>query len=173
MISHPAQPDPIDTLLEKISKQAELENQHLATFIQRSLARIIDTAIVFAVAYGAQLLFVRFVKSDSPYNVDFIVKSVEQAMPAFALIVWVIIYSPVLESTGGTLGKRLMNIRLIDLNTRKVPQFRMCMARTWVYMIFIVLAGIPAILSCLAFFISDYRQTWHDKVTNMICVKKN
>jgi uncharacterized RDD family membrane protein YckC len=172
MISHPAQPDPIDTLLEKISKEAEHEEkQTLAGFIPRAIARIVDTAIVFAFAYGAQLFFVQFVRSDNTYNVEFIVKSVEQAMPAFALILWVIIYSPLMESTGGTIGKRLMRIHLVDLNSRELPLFRMCMARSWIYLILIVLAGVPAILSCLAFFVSDYHQTWHDKLTNMICVK--
>ena len=173
MISQPKQPDPIDSLLEKISREAEQEEkQQLATFLQRSVARIIDTAIVFGVAYAVQLLFVKFVRSDNTYNVDFIVKSVEQAMPAFALITWVLVYSPLMESTGGTVGKRLMRIQLVDLNTRELPQFRFCMARTWIYLIFIVLAVVPAILSCLAYFVSDYHQTWHDKLTNMICVKK-
>jgi len=173
MISRPKEPDPIDTLLEKISKEAEQEEkQQLATFLQRAIARTVDTAIVFGVAYAAQLLFVRFVKSDNTYNVDFIVKSVEQAMPAFALMLWVIIYSPLMESTGGTVGKRLMRIQLVDLNTRTTPLFRMCMARSWIYLVLVTIAVIPAVLSCLAFFVSDYHQTWHDKLTNMICVKK-
>jgi hypothetical protein len=114
MISHPAQPDPIDKLLEKISKEAEHEEkQKLASFFQRAIARTVDTAIVFAIGYGAQLLFVQFVKSDNSFNVDFIVKSVKEAMPAFSLIVWVLVYSPVMESTGGTVGKRLMRIQLV------------------------------------------------------------
>jgi uncharacterized RDD family membrane protein YckC len=104
--------------------------------------------------------------------VDFIVKSVEQAMPAFALMFWVIIYSPLMEATGGTVGKRLMRIQLVDLNSRTTPLFRMCMARSWIYLVLVTIAVIPAILSCLAFFVSDYHQTWHDKLTNMICVKK-
>ena len=173
MISRPKEPDPIDKLLEKISKEADQEEkQQLATFLQRSVARIIDTALVFGVAYAAQLLFVKFVRSDNTYNVDFIVKSIEQAMPAFALMFWVIIYSPLMESTGGTVGKRLMGIQLVDLNSRTTPIFRMCMARSWIYLVLVTIAVIPAVLSCLAFFVSDYHQTWHDKLTNMICVKK-
>ena len=190
MISKPKENDPIETLLEKISKEAEQEEkQRLATFLQRSVARVIDTAVVVGVAYGAQLLFVKFAKSDNTYNVAFLVKSIEQAMPAFALIVWAMVYSPVMESMGGTLGKRLMRIQLVDLNTRTLPQFRYCMARSWIYLVFVVLSFFPvtlstspfsfvligfgpAVLSCLAFFISDYHQTWHDKLTNMICVKK-
>src|SRR4030095_2823795 len=111
MISQPTQPDPIDQLLEKISREVKWEEeQRLATFLQRAVARTIDTAIIFGVAYGAQLIAVYFIKRGAPYNVDFIVKSVQQAMPAFALMLWVLLYSPVLESTGGTIGKRIMRI---------------------------------------------------------------
>ncbi len=174
MISNHPQPDPIDELLEKISRESVREEiPALASFPQRVISRIIDTAIVFAIAYVVEFFFIQYVRSDNTYNVAFIVSSIEQAMPAFALMIWVLIYSPVLESTGGTAGKRLMRIQLVDLNTRSNPHFRMCMARSWIYMIFIVLAGIPAILSCLAFFVSDFHQTWHDKLTGMICIKKS
>jgi len=173
MISQPAKPDAIDQLLDRISKEAEIEEkQRLATFIQRAVARTVDTAIVVAVAYGAQLLFDRYIRDNNSINVEYIVNGVNEAMPAFALIFWVIIYSPILESTGGTLGKRLVGIQLVDLNTRVTPTFRMCTARAWIYLVLAALLVVPAILSCLAFFISDYRQTWHDKLTNMICVKK-
>jgi len=173
MISQPAKPDPIDQLLDKISLEAELDDKNrLATFLQRAIARTVDTAIVFAVAYGAQILFDRYVRANNTINVDFIVNSMNQSMPAFALIFWVIIYSPVLEATGGTLGKRLVRINLVDLKTGSSPTFRMCTARAWIYLVLVALLVVPAILSCLAFFISDYHQTWHDKLTDMICVKK-
>ncbi|MEO6167192.1 MAG: RDD family protein [Chitinophagales bacterium] len=172
MISKSAQPDPIEQLLEKISKEVKREEEQLlASFMQRAIARTIDTAIIVGVVYGFQALVIYLITRDNPYNVDFIIKSVQQAMPAFALMLWVLMYSPVMESTGGTVGKRIMRIHLVDLNTRQVPVFRMCAARSWIYLILVVLAGVPAILSCLAFFISDYHQTWHDKLTNMICVK--
>lgn len=173
MISQPAKPDPIDVLLDKISHDAELEqSQKLATFFQRAVARVIDTTAVIGIAYGAQLYFDQYIRTHNTMNIDYIVKSANQAMPAFALIFWVIVYSPVLEGTGGTIGKRLMRIQLVDLNTRVIPPFRMCTARAWIYLVFVVLLFVPAILSCLAFFVSDYHQTWHDKLTNMICVKK-
>lgn len=172
MVSKSAQPDPIEQLLSKISEEVKREEEQLlATFFQRAIARIIDTAIVFGASFGLQEMAIYFINADNPYNVAFIVSSVKQAMPAFALMMWVLLYSPVLESLGGTIGKRIMRIRLVDLSTRQVPYFRMCAARSWIYLIFVVLAGIPAILSCLAYFVSDYHQTWHDKLTNMICVK--
>jgi uncharacterized RDD family membrane protein YckC len=83
------------------------EEQKLASFLQRAIARTIDTAIIFGIAYALQLIAVWFIKRDNPNNVDFIIKSVGQAMPAFALMLWVLLYSPVMESTGGTVGKRI------------------------------------------------------------------
>ncbi len=172
MVSQSAQPDPIEQLLNKISQEVKREEQQLlATFFQRAMARIIDTILIVGTSYGLQELAIYFIKADNPYNLTFIITSVRQAMPAFALMLWVLLYSPVLESLGGTIGKRIMRIRLVDLSTRQIPYFRMCAARSWIYLIFVVLAGIPAILSCLAYFVSDYHQTWHDKLTNMICVK--
>lgn len=172
MISQSAQPDPIDQLLTKISNDVKREEaQKLASFLQRAIARTIDTAIIVGVAYGLQELAIKLITDDNPYNVEFITGSLRQVTPAFALMLWVLLYSPVMESTGGTIGKRIMRIRLVDLNSKQLPMFRMCAARSWIYLIFVVLAGLPALLSCLAFFISDYHQTWHDKLTNMICVK--
>ncbi|MCY7409287.1 MAG: RDD family protein [Chitinophagales bacterium] len=186
MISKPAQPDHIDQLLNKYLLEAEIQEQQLATFLQRAIARFVDTAIVLAVSYGVQQLFVSFIIKDNSYNIAFLTKSVEQAMPAFALILWALIYSPLLEGYGGTIGKRLMRIQLVDLKTRKIPDFRMCTARSWIYLVFVILSFVPAtvkglevlaiigpaVLSCLAFFVSDYHQTWHDKITGIICVKK-
>ncbi|MBA3647942.1 MAG: RDD family protein [Chitinophagales bacterium] len=172
MISQPTQPDPIDKLLEKIVREAEAEQRQLATFTQRAIARTVDTLMVFGTAYLFEAIAIYFIKQSKPFNEDFIIKSVQQAMPALALMLWVMLYSPIMESTGGTLGKRLVRIKLIDATTSEMPPFRMCAARAWVYMIFVILAGVPAVLSCLAFFVSDHHQTWHDKIANMVCVKK-
>lgn len=159
MIQQPTQPDPIDALLDKIAREADADELRYASFIQRVMARIVDTAVVLMIAYGLGLIFLRFVRNNNDYNVDYISKSIQQALPALALMIWVLLYSPIMESTGGTLGKRLVGIKLVDLSSNELPVFRMCMARTWVYMIFVVLAGIPAVLSCLAYFVSDHKQT--------------
>lgn len=162
----------VDRLLQRIGWQTVAEDeQNLATFVQRAIARLVDTAVVFAVAYAARELFIYFIRQGNVVNELYVITSIKQAMPALALILWVIVYSPVMESTGGTLGKRLVGIRLVELKTGRLPAFRVAAARAWIYLIFVVLLFAPAILSCLAFFISDYRQTWHDKLTGLICVK--
>src|SRR5215813_606205 len=102
MISQPTQPDPIDQLLDKIVREAAAEQRELATFFQRAVARLIDTGIVLGLAYAIELVGVYFIRQNKPLNEDYIIKSVQQAMPALALMLWVLLYSPVMESTGGT-----------------------------------------------------------------------
>jgi len=171
MIQKPIQPDPIDKLLQKIANEADVE-QRYASFLQRCAARIVDTTIVLAIAYTLGWYFIYLIGDTNQLNEDYIIESVKKSLPALALMIWVLIYSPLLESTGGTLGKRLVRIKLVDAASDETPAFRMCMARSWIYMVFIVLAVVPSVLSCLAYFVSDQKQTWHDKLTNMICLKK-
>jgi uncharacterized RDD family membrane protein YckC len=75
-----------------------------------------------------------------------------------------------LESTGGTVGKRILGIQLVSEKTYHLPAFRFCFGRTWLYLVFVVLAVIPSILACLAVLISDKKQAWHDKMTGMVCI---
>jgi uncharacterized RDD family membrane protein YckC len=167
-------PDPIDKLLNRIIKEAEMEaNFQYASFVQRLIARLIDTAIVLSLSFIIQQSAVSFIKSDNLYNVEFILRSLDQAVPALAIMIWVLVYSPVMESTGGTLGKRIVGIQLLSEQTLQVPAFRFCFGRTWLYLVFIVLALIPSIVSGLAVLFSDKKQAWHDKMTGMVCVVKS
>jgi uncharacterized RDD family membrane protein YckC len=166
-------PDPIDKLLSRILKEAEFEsNIRYASFGQRLTARLIDTAILLSLAFLIEQMAVLFIKSDNLYNVEFILRSLDQAVPALAIMIWVLVYSPVMESTGGTIGKRIVGIRLLNENNFDIPAFRYCFGRTWLYLVFFVLAVVPSILSGLAVLFSDKKQAWHDKLTGMICVQK-
>jgi hypothetical protein len=70
MVSKSAQPDPIEQLLSKISQEVKREEEQLlATFFQRAIARIIDTAIVFGTSFGLQEMAIYFINADNPYNV--------------------------------------------------------------------------------------------------------
>lgn len=164
----------IDKLLEKIVREAEKEDANLiyASFIQRAAARLVDTAVVFAVAYGMQLWFDHWVVASKTFNAAYLAHSMNQAMPAFAVIFWAVIYSPILEGTGGSLGKRLLRIQLRDEKTNEQPAFRNCFARSILYMLLILLILAPAVFSCLAVLFTDKKQTWHDLLTGMVCVRR-
>ena len=162
--------DPIDQLLEKIVREADKPEINYATFLQRVFARLIDTIILLSISYACWLACIGYVKNDIGYDSAFVIKSMQWTIPAFALVLWSLFYSPVMEATGGTIRKRIMRIKLVDPATMKTPYFRDCVARSIIYLIFVVLL-IAAVLSCLAIFISDEKQTWHDKLSGLICIK--
>jgi uncharacterized RDD family membrane protein YckC len=162
----------VENLLAQIMADSEMRQPAYATFWQRAAARIIDTAIIAGIVWFIQYWAIDFIRSDQNQNEAFILLRVKQAMPAFGLIIWFLLYSPILESLGGTVGKRILRIQLVDEKTMSVPAFRLCSARSWLYMVFVVLLILPAIASCLAVFISPKKQTWHDQIVNVICIQK-
>jgi len=83
-----------------------------------------------------------------------------------------LLYSPLMEATGGTVGKRLAGIRLVDDKTLETPDFRYCMARTWIYLVLFVLAILPSVISCLAVLVTHKRQAWHDKLSGTVVIKR-
>jgi uncharacterized RDD family membrane protein YckC len=172
-LRRPAQPDPLDQLLNRFLREADLETKgKYASFWLRVVARLVDTAIVLAVAYAIYYSFVGVIREDNTINADYIINNLKQAVPALALMIWVLVYSPIMEATGGTIGKRIVGIKLVDEKTLQTPDFRYCMARTWVYLVLVVLAVIPAVIACLAVFVSPKRQAWHDRLTGMVAIKR-
>ena len=196
MITPSTQPDPIDKLLTKIMKEAEQELQPMkyASFFQRTIARLVDMAIVTALAMGIAYLAFNFIRKDTPQEATYIIDGLKQALPAFGIMLWVLLYSPIMESTGGTVGKRIMGIKMVSDVTiykktsvtrfggqeifsydssshkNKNPRFLNCFFRAWVYLVFIMLLVLPAIASCLFVLFNDKKMAFHDKMFNMICV---
>lgn len=192
--------DAIDELLNRVAIEAEAEYApNYATFFQRAIARTVDTALMFGLAYGFQKLMMGFIISDNNINLGFVIDSVKEATPAFALMIYSMIYSPIMEATGGTVGKRLVRIKLVEAGKPNMAPFRNYMSRSVIYLLFVVLSApflmtletlfkeptlthiltsaiaicfAPSFVSCLAFFISNHHQTWHDKISNVMCVKK-
>lgn len=164
--------DPIDKLLERIVKEADEPIPNYATFLQRVFARLIDTAIVLGISFAVFQSSKNFIKNDTGFESDFVIAQLSNFVYAFALILWSLFYSPLLEATGGTLGKRIMRIKIVDPKNLQTPQFRNCMTRSIIYLVLFALIVVPSILSCLAIFISDEKQTWHDKLGDVICVKR-
>lgn len=166
-------PDPLDQLLNRIYREADLEARGAyASFLLRVAARAVDTALMVGLAYGIYYSLVGFIMTDNPTNGQYIADRLKEAVPALALMMWVLVYSPIMEATGGTVGKRIVGIRLVDEKTLVTPAFRYCMARTWVYLVLFVLAIVPSVISCLAVLVTPKRQTWHDKLTGMVAIKR-
>lgn len=173
MITPSTQPDPIDKLLKKIMKETEQELQPVkfASFVQRVVARLVDMSLITGITLGIGYLAFSFIRKDTPESAAYIIDGLKQALPAFGIMIWVTLYSPLMESTGGTIGKRLMGIKMVNDNMEyKKPRFLTCAARAWVYLVFIMLLIIPAIASCIFVLFNDKKMTFHDKMFNMVCV---
>lgn len=173
MITPSTQPDPIDKLLTKNMKEAEKELQPIkyASFFQRTIARLIDMSIVAGLAIGTAYLAFNFIRQNTPEDAAYIIDGLKQALPAFGIMLWVTLYSPLMESTGGTIGKRIMGIKMVNDDVEhKSPRFLTCAARAWVYLVFIMLLIIPAIASCIFVLFNEKKMTFHDKMFNMVCV---
>jgi len=166
-------PDPLDQLLSRIYREADLEARGAyANVWLRTAARAVDTALMVGLAYGIYYAFEGFILRNNPDNGRYIVDNLKDAVPALALMIWVLVYSPLMEATGGTLGKRLVGIKLVDEKTLATPDFRYCMARTWVYLVLFCLAIVPSVVACLAVLVTPKRQAWHDKLTGMVAIKR-
>ncbi len=173
MITPSTQPDPIDKLLKEIMEETEQELQQVkfASFFQRVVARLVDMSLITGITLGIGYLAFSFIRKDTPESAAYIIDGLKQALPAFGIMIWVTLYSPLMESTGGTIGKRLMGIKMVNDNMEyKKPRFLTCAARAWVYLVFIMLLIIPAIASCIFVLFNDKKMTFHDKMFNMVCV---
>ena len=173
MIAPSKHPDFIDKLLTKIMNEAEQESKPViyASFTQRVIARLIDMAIITGVTVVVGYLAFNFIRKDTPQEAAFIINGLTQALPAFGIMLWVTLYSPIMESTGGTIGKRIAGIKMVnDDSERKNVRFLTCAARAWVYLVFIMLLLLPAIASCVFVLFNDKKMAFHDKMFNMVCV---
>jgi uncharacterized RDD family membrane protein YckC len=144
-----------------------MENQELkfASFGQRVLARVIDVIIVFSVARLLASIFVfTFILDSNEFEFypereirDIFSRYIFSFSHAFRGLIFCFIYQPILEARGGTLGKKLVGLRTINLNTGKAPSIGNSYARS-------------AFLSGLAVLWSNKKQTWHDSLTNIAVV---
>ncbi len=174
MITPLTQSDSIDKLLTKIMTEVEQELHPIkyASFFQRTIARLVDMSIVTGIAVGASYIAFNFIRQDTPESAVYIIDGLKQALPAFGIMLWVTLYSPIMESTGGTIGKRIIRVKIVnDDAEHKNPRFLTCAARAWVYLVFIMLLVVPAIASCIFVLFNDKKMTFHDKMFNMVCVR--
>ncbi len=141
-----------------------MENQELkfASFGQRLLARLIDSIIVGLIAGVLAFIF----GSNAP-DPEQAIDALDRAL---GMLIFCFIYQPILETKGGTWGKKIVGLRTINLNTVKAPTIGNSYGRSALYFLFILLLVIPAFLSVLAVLWTKKKQTWHDSLTNIAVV---
>jgi len=139
-------------------------NFEFASFGQRLGARFIDILISGIVAllliYNIPVLEALIDGSSFPY-------ASRLANVAF----FCFLYQPIFEATGGTIGKRIMGLRTINLMTGEAPSLSNSYSRSSLYFLFVIFLVIPAVVSGFAVLSSKKNQTWHDALTNIVVIK--
>lgn len=79
-----------------------------------------------------------------------------------------LVYAGVFEGSAwqGTIGKRLLRLRVTGLDGRRVSP-----RRAFTRNISKMLSIVPAFVGCLAAFWNDQRQTWHDRLAKTLVLR--
>lgn len=137
----------------------EALNFQFASFGQRLLARFID-GILVAIAST----FLAYLIGKDPGSIDTFARG-----GGPWLFFW--LYQPILEASGGTIGKRLVGIRPINLSTGTTPSLSNCYGRSLFSFLLLILLVLPAFIGCLAVLWNRNKQAWHDSVSNIGVIK--
>ena len=91
-----------------------------ANFGDRFIARFIDTLLTGIVGY---LIISNRIDSTNPILIPTLI-----LVPGF--FIYHLLYSPIMESLGGTFGKKIAKIRTINIQTNKAPSIGQTFMRT-------------------------------------------
>ena len=146
-----------------------METVTYASFTQRVFARLIDMVFVGAITFGVYLLMKNTIGANNENEA--LLQNMTYLVETSSVIIFCMIYYPVLEAFGGTIGKRIVGIKPLDEFTLQSPSLANCLGRGIIYMVFLALMVVPSIASCLGILWSPKQQTWHDKIAGVVVVK--
>lgn len=130
-----------------------------AGFWRRTLAVLIDGALVLGVIAAATLLFESPTSSDAPALPAPGVLLAELALPAAAVVAcW--------RTWGATPGKMVVGARIVDERTHARPSVSQCLVRVAGY----IPAGLVFGLGFLAVAADRHKQGWHDRMARTIVI---
>ncbi|WP_432712389.1 RDD family protein [Pedobacter sp.] len=135
--------------------------QYFASFDQRLLAAAIDFFLIVLAYLGVMLLFFIVVTDQTERITLFVTFSP-------LLIVAKFIYSSLAEASSkqGTLGKRLLSIRVTDLMGNRIS-----IGHSFLRNAAKILSVIPFFFGYLYSFLNKKQQTWHDIAANTLVIK--
>lgn len=122
-----------------------------AGFGIRLAATLFDIFLLFAFVYGP--LMVMFGK-----NLGLLELLVDLALIVFTVWMW--------QTRGGTPGKLLLGLRVVDAATLRPLSTRQAVGRYFAYL----LSSIPLCLGFLWIFFDPRHQAWHDKLSGSLVV---
>ena len=135
--------------------------QYFASFDQRLLASVIDFFFIFLAYLGVMLICFLFVTEKMERVMLFAAFS-----PSIILLKYV--YGSLAEAskTQGTIGKKLLNIKVTDLNGNRIS-----LGRSFLRNCAKVLSVIPVFFGYLYSFLNKKQQCWHDIAANTLVIK--
>lgn len=137
------------------------EPQYFASFDQRLLASVIDYFILLLVYIFLLLLGFVFIEGKEER-----IMAGMLMLPLIPVLKW--IYGVIAESSAGqgTIGKRLLNIKVTDMKGRKIS-FAMALTRNTAKL----LSVLPLFFGYLYSFLNKKQQCWHDIAANTLVIK--
>ena len=129
-------------------------DQHIiyfATWGKRALARLIDVTIIYVLS-------------------EVISGNKVQVFAILGTFLFYFVYYPILESTGGTIGKRIIGIKTVLIISKKSPNILTSYFRS---IICLVLSLIPIVnIISYIYLNQEFKQTWWDSGTQVCVVCK-
>ncbi len=146
-----------------------------AGFADRLIAHLIDHFILFAISGGTFILVLQSCPAFAHHSSmgPLTSKELLAAEPwiagwIFFNIIFVLLYYCIMHSTAqATFGQMKMDLKVVDLRGERIT-FMRALARYGAS----ILSGV-FYLGYLMFFLSDYRQTLHDKISGCLVLKEN
>jgi uncharacterized RDD family membrane protein YckC len=164
------------------------EEINYADFSQRFFARLIDAALVTLATWG-------FVDTFIHSNHMTYYPNSNHTLKVFGCVLFYLFYYPILESSGGTVGKRILSIQSVCATTLKPISIGQAYKRSlfiswplWIMVIISIVSSnldfyagmtsyfLTAMLllfgigSPLAILWTKYRQGWHDSWANTFVI---
>jgi uncharacterized RDD family membrane protein YckC len=142
----------------------------LAESGKRTLARIIDMILVAVVVW---LLTWGLGVSEVDMDADTVEVGKSIGQSAVAAVLYIAYDTYMITSSGQTLGKKLFNMRVADLDNGATPSVRTALIRSavlWIPFAFCCACFWTAIAGGWSFFDKPYKQGLHDKAAKTVVV---
>jgi uncharacterized RDD family membrane protein YckC len=146
-------------------------NQNISTISKRTLSFIIDDIVVgiFLIIIFYDQISALGVEASKYQDIEDIKALVDNfvinAIP-IVLAIKILYHSLLVWQSGMTIGKYILKIKVIDINSSQTPSFAQAVFRS----VMRIVSEMPFYLGFLLAFITPKRQTFHDKVSNCVVV---
>ena len=145
--------------------------QNISTISKRTLSFIIDDIVVgiFLIIIFYDQISALGVEASKYQDIEDIKAIVDNfvinAIP-IVLAIKVLYHSLLVWQSGMTIGKYILKIKVIDINSSQTPSFIQAVFRG----VMRIVSEMPFYLGFLLAFMTPKRQTFHDKVSNCVVV---